>query len=73
MSGTKGAPAPESQPPAPQPPAQKTLRFTKTFNKYHRGDHAGFPAAYADQLIAKGVAVEWTSPQSRAVDQMVRK
>lgn len=63
------APPAETPPPA-APPGPRTLQFIRGFNKYQRGDVAGFPAAFAQQLIAKGVAVEF---RPRAADSMVRK
>jgi hypothetical protein len=57
--------------PAAQPtPTVKNVAFTGTYRNYHRGDVAGFPVAYADQLIAKGVAVPF---RPRVADAMVQK
>ena len=68
---------PNQSPSLPAPafvPDDKTpVRFTKTFSRFHRGDVAGFPESYAQQLITKGVAVLWQPPQSRTVNEMVRK
>jgi hypothetical protein len=41
---------------APPLPTQKTLYFVRTFRNYAKGDVAGFPVAYANQLVEKGVA-----------------
>ena len=59
--------------PAFVPDDKTPVRFTRTFSRFHRGDVAGFPESYAQQLITKGVAVLWQPPQSRAVNEMVRK
>jgi hypothetical protein len=74
------APQPEAQasaeasPAAAQPAATapniKNVVFTGTYRNYHRNDVAGFPAAYADQLVAKGVAVPF---RPRTTDAMVQK
>lgn len=67
------APAPAAPTPPMTPPLvmQKVVVFTRTFNKYHRNDRCGFPTAYADQLIRKGVCIE--VQESAAVGAMVRK
>lgn len=62
-----------AEPAAPQTvqaAVTKNVTFTSTFRSYHRGDTAGFPSAYADQLVAKGVAVP---ARTLAVDAMIRK
>lgn len=73
-AGAEPAVVAASTAPAYTPDDKTPVRFTKTFSRYHRGDVAGFPDRYAQQLIQKGVAVAWQPPaQSRAVNEMVRK
>ena len=67
------SPVATSPAPAFVPDDKTPVRFTRTFSRFHRGDVAGFPESYAQQLITKGVAVLWQPPQSRAVNEMVRK
>jgi hypothetical protein len=42
----------------PSAPGQKTLYFVKPFRKWIPGDSAGFPAKYANQIMAGGYARE---------------
>ena len=44
--------------PAPAAGGELTVRFVGRYRTYHRGDVAGFPRAFAEELIRSRVAVE---------------
>ncbi len=77
---TAGAPAgdagdiAEPVAPAPERLVERTVRFRRSYRGYNRGVEAGFPAAAADELIARGIAVD-TAATSREplAGRMIRK
>lgn len=49
----------------PERAAQKTVRFLRSYRSWNRGVEAGFPILTADELIARGVAVDISHPTER--------
>ena len=56
-------------------PVEKTVRFRRSYRSWNRGVEAGFPAATADELIARGIAVDISVPVERELlgGRVVRK